>query len=56
MGAVVFVQEQVPFIYEIVGSILSLPTCVKRVGQCSANSRGFSPGAPVSSHGESWGM
>jgi hypothetical protein len=31
----------------------SLRTHVKRVGQRSAESRGFSPGAPVSSHGES---
>ena len=31
----------------------SLRTHVKRVGQRSAESRGFSPGAPVSSHRES---
>ena len=38
---------------EIVGSILPIRTHVKRVGQRSAESRGFSPGAPVSSHSES---
>jgi hypothetical protein len=32
----------------------SLRTHVKRVSQRSAESRGFSPGAPVSSHRESW--
>jgi hypothetical protein len=33
----------------------SLPSpCVKRVSQRSAESRGFSPGAPVSSNRESW--
>ncbi len=33
--------------------VLSFPTHVKRVSQHSAESRGFSPGAPVSSHRES---
>jgi hypothetical protein len=32
----------------------SLRTRVKRISQRSAESRGFSPGAPVSSHRESW--
>jgi hypothetical protein len=32
----------------------SLRTHVKRVSQRSAESRGFSPGAPVSSHRKSW--
>jgi hypothetical protein len=38
------------FTYE---PILSLLTHVKSVGQRFAESRGFSPGAPVSSHRES---
>ena len=46
-------SEQVSFTSEIVGSILSLLTYVKRVSQRSAESRGFSLGIPVSSHRES---
>ena len=45
--------EQAPFTSEFVGSILPIRTDAKRVGQRSAESRGFSPGAPVSSHRES---
>ena len=44
---------QVPLSYEIVGLILPLPTHVKRVSRRSAESRGFSPGIPVSSRSES---
>jgi hypothetical protein len=40
--------------FESVGSGFSLQIHVKRVSQRSAESRGFSPGAPVSSHRESW--
>ncbi len=53
-------SERLPFTSEIAGSILSENvlnvtrtqcfTHVKRVSQHSAESRGFSPGAPVSSH------
>ncbi len=39
-------------VHEIVRSILSLPTHVKKVGQRSTESRGFSPNALVSSHRE----
>jgi hypothetical protein len=39
-------SKQAPFTSEIVGSILAIPTHVKRVSQRSAESRGFSPGAP----------
>ena len=43
--------EQVLFTFGIVGSIL--PTnYVRRVSQRSAESRGFSPGAPFSSTGK----
>ncbi len=55
-------SERSPFTSEVVGSILSVnvlnvtrtqcSTHVKRVSQHSAESRGFSPGAPVSSHRE----
>ena len=51
-----------PFTSEVAGSILSenflnvtraqCSTHVKKVCQHSAESRGFSPGTPVSSHGE----
>ena len=40
-------SEQAPFTSEIVGSILATDSCEKKL---SAESRGFSPGAPVSSH------
>ena len=53
-------SERSPFISEVAGSILSenvlnvtRTQCsihVKKVSQHSAESRGFSPGAPVSSH------
>ena len=43
--------EQAPFTSEIVGSILATDSCEK--SQRSAESRGFFPGAPVSSHRES---
>jgi hypothetical protein len=46
-------SEQGPFTSEYVGSILGTDSSVKRVSQRSAESRGFSPGAPVSSHRES---
>ena len=55
-------SEHSPFTSEVAGSILrenflnvTRPQCsthVKRVSQHSAESRGFSPGAPVSSHRE----
>ncbi len=55
-------SERSPFTSEVVGSILSenflnvtqtqCSTHVKRVSQHSAESRGFFPGAPVSSHRE----
>ena len=55
-------SERSPFTSEVAGSILSenflnvtrtqRSTHVKRVSQHSAESRGFSPGAPVSSHRE----
>ncbi len=55
-------SERSPFTSEVVGSILSenffnvtrtqCLTHVKRVNQHSAESPGFSPGAPVSSHRE----
>ncbi len=55
-------SERSPFTSEVAGSILSgnvlnatrtqCSTDVKRVSQHSAESRGFSPGAPVSSHKE----
>ena len=55
-------SERSPFISEVASSILSenvlnvtRTQCsihVKRVSQHSAESRGFSPGAPVSSHRE----
>ena len=38
---------------KFVDSLFTLRTHVKRVSQRSAESRWFSPGAPVSSHGES---
>jgi hypothetical protein len=44
-------SEQAPFTSEIVGSILATDSCEK--SQRSAESRGFSPSAPVSSHRES---
>ncbi len=57
-------SEHSPFISEVAGSILSenvlnvtRTQCsihVKRVSQCSAENRGFSPGAPVSSNREGW--
>jgi hypothetical protein len=48
-------SDQVPFTSEIVGSIHATDSCETiRVSQRSAESRGFSPGAPVSSHRESW--
>jgi hypothetical protein len=49
-------SDQVPFTSaEIVGSIHATNSCETiRVSQRSAESRGFSPGAPVSSHRESW--
>ncbi len=53
-------SEHSPFTSEVAGLILSenvlsvtrtqCSTHVKRVSQHSAESRGFSPGAPVSSH------
>jgi hypothetical protein len=43
---------QAPFTSEFVGSILATDSCEK--SQRSAESRGFSPGAQVSSHRESW--
>ncbi len=55
-------SEHSPFTSEVAGSILrenfpnatrsQCSTHVKRVSQHSAESRGFSPGAPVSSHRE----
>ena len=55
-------SERSPFTSEVAGSILSenflnvtrtqCSTHVKRVSQHSAESRGFSPGTPVSSHRE----
>ena len=55
-------SERLPFTSEIVGSILrenflnvtrtQCSTYVKRVSQHSAESRGFSPDAPVSCHRE----
>ena len=55
-------SERSPFTSEAAGSILrenflnftraQCSTHVKRVSQHSAESRGFSPGAPVSSHKE----
>ncbi len=55
-------SERSPFTSEVAGSILSenvlnvtraqYSTHVKRVSQHSAESRGFSPGTPVSSHRE----
>ncbi len=55
-------SERSPFTSEVAGSILTenflnvtrtqCSTLVKRVNQHSAESRGFSPGAPVSSHRE----
>ncbi len=55
-------SERSPFTSEVAGSILSEnflnvtraqgATHVKRVSQHSAESRGFSPGTPVSSHRE----
>ena len=55
-------SERSPFTSEVAGSILSenflnvtriqCSTHVKKVSQHSAESRGFSPGAPVSSHKE----
>ena len=55
-------SERSPFTSEVAGLILSenalnvtrtqCSTHVKRVNQHSAESRGFSPGAPVSSHRE----
>ena len=55
-------SEHSPFTSEVAGSILSenflnvartqCSTHVKRVSQHSAESRGFSPGTPVSSHRE----
>ena len=54
-------SEEAPFTSEIVGSSLASRyrlMCglmhVKSVSQRSAESRGFSPGSPVSSHRESW--
>ena len=46
-------SEQAPFTSEIEGSILAIGTNVKIVSQRSAESHGFSPGAPVSLHTES---
>ena len=58
----VTLSERSPFTSEVAGSILSenvlnvtrtqCSTHVKRVSQRSAESRGFSPGTPVSSHRE----
>ncbi len=52
-------SERSPFTSEVAGSILSenflnvnRSTHVKKVCQHSAESRGFSPGTPVSSHRE----
>ncbi len=55
-------SERSPFTSEVAGSLLSenflnvtraqCSTHVKRVSQHSAESRGFSPGTPVSSHRE----
>ena len=45
-------SDQAPFTSEFVSSILATDH-VKRVSQRSTESRGFSPGAPVSSHRES---
>ena len=55
-------SERLPFTSKIAGSILKgnflnvtraqCSTHVKRVSQHSAESRGFSPGTPVSSHRE----
>ena len=55
-------SERSPFTSEVAGSILSenvlnvirtqCSTHVKRVSQHSAESHGFSPGTPVSSHRE----
>ena len=45
-------SEQAPFTSEIVGSILATDSCEKSQSTL-AESRGFSPGAPVSSHRES---
>ncbi len=54
-------SERSPFTSEVAGilseNVLNVtrtqcPTYVKRVSQHSAESRGFSPGAPVSSHRE----
>ncbi len=55
-------SERSPFTSEVAGSILSegvlnvtraqCSTHVRRVSQHSAESRGFSPGTPVSSHRE----
>ena len=39
---------QAPFTSEIVGSILATDSCEKSQSMHSAESRGFSPGAPVS--------
>ena len=49
-------SEPAPFTSEFVGSILATDSCEKSLSttQRSAESRGFSPGAPVSSHRESW--
>ena len=46
-------SEQADFTSEFVGWF-SLRTHVNRMGQRSVESRGFSPGAPSSSHRESW--
>ena len=44
-------SEQAPFTSEIVGLILATNSCEKSQSTLS-ESRGFSPGAPVSSHRE----
>ena len=45
--------EQAPFASEIVSSILAIRShAEKNQSALSAESRGFSPGAPVSSHRE----
>ena len=45
-------DRQGPFTSEIVRSILATDLCEKSQSTRSAESRGFSPGAPVSSHAQ----
>jgi hypothetical protein len=53
-ASVTQLSEQAPFTSVFVGLILATDSYVKRVSQRSAESRGFSSGAPVSSHRGSW--